>query len=539
MKACYFFPAMKTSLSIFLLLLFLFPLRSVAQSTPCEPVRVQNPDGNYLIPGALGAIPYRRIDGREVFMDAYVHKRGDRRPAVLVIHGGGFTAGSRIAFVGQFLETLTEAGFNWFSIDYRLQGPAKYEQSLDDLRTAVAFVRCNARRFHIDPDRIILLGEDTGAQMAALLTAEKPAGVFASVLIGGVYDVKMDSSSLNVPAPIERVSAAIPATLVIHGTADRESLPESAKKYCNALRTAGGSCEYQPVQDAIHRPENWPPHQWSYKALLVAWLRKVTKSAEAPQAAYQTRLQKKIVYDREHNLALDAWTPLGRGPFPTVIIAHGGGWEAGDRVTYATPVFEPLARAGFAWFSIDYRLTPQSRHPDQLQDLRTAIRFVRENAARFRIDPKRIAILGESASGQMVAQLATEMPPVAAVVSLYGVYDFNMMVTEWSPRSIPARLFGAQSLDDAARETMAKYSPIQHVKKDMPPLLLICGTKDRLYAQHQAFLEELRASGARFAEYPVDGAPHGIENWEGHPEWMGYKAKLIDWLRMILKPISN
>lgn len=530
---------MKKLLSISLLLLCLFPGLAAAQSKSCEPVRPQNPEGNYLIPGTLGAIPYRRVDGQELLMDAYVQKQGDRRPAVLVIHGGGFTSGSRIAFVGQFLETLTDAGFNWFSIDYRLQGPAKYEQSLDDLRLAIAFVRCNARRFRIDPDRILLLGEDTGAQMAAILAAEKPPGVFASVLIGGVYDAKKDSGALNLPGPVDRINTAMPATLIIHGTADRESPPESARKYCDALRSTGASCEYQPVQDAIHRPENWPPHQWSYKASMLQWMWKVSNSVQATHIPYQTRLQKKIVYDREHNLTLDAWTPRGRGPFPAVIIAHGGGWEAGDRVTYATPLFEPLAQADFAWFSIDYRLTPQTRHPDQLEDLRTAIRFVQENAARFRIDPKRVAILGESASGQMVAQLATERPPVAAIVSLYGVYDFNKMVTEWSPRSIPARLFGTQRLDDEVRETMARYSPIRHVVKDMPPLFLICGTKDRLYEQHQAFLEKLRASGARFAEYAVDGAPHGIENWEGHPEWMRYKSRLIEWLRTTLKPTSR
>ena len=87
---------------------------------------------------------------------------------------------------------------------------------------------------------------------------------------------------------------------------------------------------------------------------------------------------------------------------------HGGGWEAGDKVTYVTPLFEPLARAGLAWFSIDYRLTPASTHEDQLADLRQAIRFVRAEHARFNIDPTRIVLVGESASGQMVTQIATE-----------------------------------------------------------------------------------------------------------------------------------
>ena len=69
--------------------------------------------------------------------DAYLQRRGDRRPAVVVIHGGGFSAGSRVAFVGQLLETLTRAGYNWFSVDYRLGGPDRREESLDDVRATL------------------------------------------------------------------------------------------------------------------------------------------------------------------------------------------------------------------------------------------------------------------------------------------------------------------------------------------------------------------------------------------------------------------
>src|SRR6202035_3264281 len=96
-------------------------------------------------------------------------------------------------------------------------------------------------------------------------------------------------------------------------------------------------------------------------------------------------LWKDITYARlgVRDLRMDAFIPEGAGPFPAVIIAHGGGWEAGDKVTYISPVLAWLARAGFAWFSIDYRLTPYVRNPEQLEDLRTAIRYVRQHASRF------------------------------------------------------------------------------------------------------------------------------------------------------------
>ncbi len=272
---------------------------------------------------------------------------------------------------------------------------------------------------------------------------------------------------------------------------------------------------------------------------MISWLGREMSLSQPDHEPYVANLKKDIVFSPRHNLKLDAYIPPGRGSFPAVIIAHGGGWEAGDKVTYVTPVFEPLARAGFAWFSIDYRLTPQFRHEDQLDDLREAIRFVRNNAKRFRIDPNRLAILGESASGQMVAQIAAEerkdIKDIAAVVSFYGVYDFVSRAGEITPRSIPTRLFGLTKLDEGARETLRRYSPLFNANKNMPPMLLICGTKDGLLAQHEAFERKLKEVGAQYESFTVKDAPHGMENWEGHPEWMSYKTKLVEWLKAILK----
>jgi acetyl esterase len=515
----------------------------VARAADCPTVQVRNPEGNYIVPGVRGDIVYRRVNGTELSLDAYVQKRGKRRPAVVVIHGGGFTSGSRVAFTGQFQEMLTRAGYNWFALDYRL---GRYENALDDLRAALAFIRCRAEEFRVDPDRIALLGEDSGAYLIKGLMIEQPPGVKAAVLIGGVYDARAAGdleASLAAEAagspPQPTRSFRPPAdTLIIHGTADREALPEQAVKYCETLSGAGGRCDYLPVEGAIHRPENWRPEQWGYKARLLAWLGEKLHHAAPDHEPHAGRLRKDIVFGPRAGLKLDAYVPPGKGPFPAVIIAHGGGWEAGDKVTYVTPLFEPLARAGFAWFSVDYRLTPAVRHEAQLDDLRAAIRFVRLNARRFKIDPRRVALLGESASGQMVAQLATEKLSLAACISFYGVYDFEARAVsggELTPRSVPTRLFGLTKLDDAARETLRRYSPLHNAKREMPPLLLICGTKDGLFAQHTAFTRKLDEVGARYDSFTLAGAPHGMENWEGRPEWMGYKQKLVDWLRATLR----
>src|SRR6202158_2818554 len=102
-------------------------------------------------------------------------------------------------------------------------------------------------------------------------------------------------------------------------------------------------------------------------------------------------------------LTLDAHIPDASGPFPAAILVHGGGWVAGDKQQYITYIFQPLSDAGFAWFSVNYRLAPQYKFPADADDVEAGIRFVKANAARYKVDPRRIALLGESAGGHLVS----------------------------------------------------------------------------------------------------------------------------------------
>lgn len=520
-------------------LMCLVLLAAAAAAQPCPVLRVRNPAGNYFIPGVQGDIPY----SGELAFDAYVQPGPARPPSVIVIHGGGWTSGSRIAHVGQILETLTRGGFNWFSLDYRLTGLERYEDSVADIRSAISFIRCHAADFRIDPDGLVLLGEDSGAHLTALLSGERLPGVVGVVLIGGFYDLRaiaplpsgIRADVLRRASPIANVVHGGPPTLVIHGAADSEALPEQARRYCAAVTQSGGRCHFIEVEGASHRSENWWPTQWHYKAAMNEWLGKLGASPSREHQPSASAIQKDIVYKPAVKLSLDAFVPSSPTAAAAVVVVHGGGWEAGDKATYITPILEPLARAGLAWFSIDYRLTPAFTHEDQLQDLRDAIRFVRAEHRRFNIDASRIFLLGESASGQMVAQLATEDRSLAGVVSFYGVYDFNAMVTDASPRSLLARLFRRHELNAESRAELHKYSPLYSAHTDMPPMLLVNGTGERLWQQAQAFDRRLTQLGVRHDVVAIDGAPHGMENWEGHPEWMFYKQRVVEWIEQTVR----
>jgi acetyl esterase len=455
-----------------------------ARETGC-PAAAGNSGSSYLVPGAVSDLRYRG----DLTLDAYAPPGKPRRAAIL-IHG---SQGDKSTHLTQLFEVLERAGFAWFSVNYR---------SLDDVRAAIKFARCPGR-FNI-AGRPVLIAEDTGALIAVRAAQEAEAS--SMVLFGARFEREPPAPHLPV--------------LMIHGTADEESPQGPIEATCRSWP----ECRYFPIAGGIHNFENWHPDQWQWKEELVAWLR-----------GDERGLWKNITYSRPGggDLRMDAFIPEGAGPFPAVVIAHGGGWEAGDKVTYVSPVFGPLARAGFAWFSIDYRLTPYVRNAEQLEDLRVAIRYVRSHAGRFHVDPNRIAILGESASGQMVAQVASETCTgceVQAVVSFYGVYDFTQWEGDAGNRPMLDRIFGHWD-----EEILKRYSPLFQVRRDQPPLLLVQGTKDELYAGTLAYANELKKAGARYEMILVEGAPHGMENWAGHPEWEFYKQRLVDWLNATLR----
>jgi acetyl esterase len=444
---------------------------------------------NYFLEGVQTDIQYRN----GLKLDAY-SPSGSPRPAALIIHGG---SGDKSTHVTQLFPLLVNVGYAWFSVNYR---------DLSDVQAAVKFITCPGR-FSIDQE-LVLIGEDKGVSLALELAHHAK---FRRIIGFG--------ASSNVAAMTD---PGIPVAL-FHGSADEDSNPAALQKVCAGWK----QCRFYAIDHGIHNLENWHPDQWGWKEEFTAILRNGRRG-----------LWKDIVYSRPGGLPLlmDAHLPEGRGPFPAVIVVHGGGWEAGDRLTYISPVLSLLSRAGFAWFSIDYRLTPYVRNEEQLEDLRNAIRYVRNHAERFDIDPHGIAILGESAGGQIVTQVASEACPgcdVQAVVSFYGVYDFVPWAAKPDTKPLLDRVFGSWDIDK-----LPKYSPISHIHRDMPPVLMLQGTADDLYDGTLKYEKQLEQVGVRHQLILLDKAPHGMENWVGHPEWAFYETKLTDWLHAMLRPGS-
>jgi len=244
------------------------------------------------------------------------------------------------------------------------------------------------------------------------------------------------------------------------------------------------------------------------------------------------------------SLKLDAYVPDGPGPFPAVILVHGGGWTTGDksggpRQGYMFPLHAPLEQAGFAWFSINYRLAPQHRYPACIEDVETAIRWVKAHATGYRVDAKRLAISGESAGGHLVALAAVradEGTRVAAVVPIYGVFDMTAMAKPGEALRTPfARLFGRETTDEAVMTLLRDASPLPKVKAGLPPFLLVHGSADATVplAQSERLLEKLRAVNVPSELITIPGGAHGMLGWEALAP--GFGDRIAAWLSKTLE----
>lgn len=205
---------------------------------------------------------------------------------------------------------------------------------------------------------------------------------------------------------------------------------------------------------------------------------------------------------------LDVWLPAGPGVHPAVIFAHGGAFAFGDKRMFGRGFRDDvnaLNAAGIALISIDYRMSGEARFPAAVQDMKSALRYVRAHAAQWQIDPARIALWGQSAGANiaLVTGLSTGAPlfddpasplrgvddHVSAIVSMYGPTDFLAMdhqlalagcssgAQNHSAADSPeSRYLGAQITTIAPR--VAQANPLTYVTPASPPLLLQHGTAD-------------------------------------------------------------
>jgi acetyl esterase/lipase len=217
-----------------------------------------------------------------------------------------------------------------------------------------------------------------------------------------------------------------------------------------------------------------------------------------------------------------------------VIVVHGGSWNAGERSDY--PLWnEWLAREGYAVFDVDYRLAPQPNWRAATGDVKCAVGWVRANAARFGVDPARVALLGRSAGAHLalLAAYSTRepaLPPacaapdatVGAVVSLYAPTDLKWGYEHPANRLVldgPAKIRNfVGGTPASAPEDIRLASPTSHVNSQTPPTLLFHGGRDQLVSErHMTLLaERLARQNVAHRALRIPYAQHGFDyNFHG------------------------
>jgi acetyl esterase len=242
------------------------------------------------------------------------------------------------------------------------------------------------------------------------------------------------------------------------------------------------------------------------------------------------------------SLTLDASIPDGKGPYPAVIIVHGGGFTQGNKGSFVTPLFPVFTNAGFVWFTINYRLAPKSHFPAPIEDAEDAVRWVKAHAAEYKVDPNRTALLGESAGGHIVAYIAATSGSklgLKGVVPFYAPHDlyYEAMNQPQAQKTLRAFVGTGEEMNPAVIELLKQASPYYHVQKNMPSMLLIHGTADDLVAYEQSvrMLDKLRSAGVTAELYTVKDGNHGMGSWEQIPGGNAYKQYLVTWLRKTLQ----
>ena len=243
----------------------------------------------------------------------------------------------------------------------------------------------------------------------------------------------------------------------------------------------------------------WPSTSVSVRNT-VPWPIRLCAGLLLAATAWAAKSEDGLIYGEAggEKLTMDYYPPDGPPPHPIAIIIHGGDFVRGTSKNNSEAYCADfLAPAGYAVFSINYRLAPKHPYPAMVQDVQRAIRYLRRNARKWKADPNRIALVGGSAGGylsNMAGILNADgirdakdpvdrtSARVQAVVTLFGPSDFRNQRVDESLQALLGSLIKEKGLEAA----LAEASPAMHIKTIEPPFLLIHGDQDKSVPLYQS-----------------------------------------------------
>jgi acetyl esterase/lipase len=190
----------------------------------------------------------------------------------------------------------------------------------------------------------------------------------------------------------------------------------------------------------------------------------------------------------KRDLHVDLFRPKKPGKYPALIMVHGGGWRSGNK-SMQVPMAQMIAAKGFVTVAVEYQLSLEAKYPAAVYNIKAAIRWMRANAAKFNIDPDKIAISGCSAGGQLATLIGMTneiqkfegtqgnneySSSIQAVIDIDGVLDFmapSSLNLDRKPNSPDIQWLGGSFYEKP--EIWKEASSIFWVNKKSPPILFL------------------------------------------------------------------
>jgi acetyl esterase/lipase len=264
-----------------------------------------------------------------------------------------------------------------------------------------------------------------------------------------------------------------------------------------------------------------------------------------------------VIYGRKFGtaLTLDVFQPANANGAAILFMVSGGFFSSHEAINAG--MYRPLLDRGYTVFAVVHGSQPKFQIPEIIKDVHRATRFVRHNAARWKIDPEKFGVTGGSAGGHLSLILGTQGGPgdpeakdpvdrassaVQAVACFYPPTDFRNWGRAgedgvgYGPTEKYKPAFGPRSDTAEGRDALGQeISPIEFVRPKMPPVLIIHGDSDKVVPLYQAqiFEKRVQAGGSKIKVIVREGADHG---------WLGMEKDLslfADWFDQHLREIGK
>ncbi|MFH6993542.1 alpha/beta hydrolase fold domain-containing protein [Flavobacterium sp. FlaQc-48] len=248
-----------------------------------------------------------------------------------------------------------------------------------------------------------------------------------------------------------------------------------------------------------------------------------------------------IVYFKknERTLHIDAFINQAKKKNPAVILIHGGGWRSGNK-NQMNLLAQEIASKGYSCFTIEYRLSLEAKYPYGVYDVKNAIKFIKDNAKKFKADPDKIAVLGCSSGGQMAALIGTtngnsafddplnkskSTSKVNAIINVDGILAFRH--PESSEGDMASFWLGGSY--EEKTDNWKQASALNHTDKNTPPILFINSSIPRFHAGRDDMIAILNQYKIYSEVHTIENSPHSF--WFFQPwfdETVKYTTQFLD-----------